>query len=216
MGMSLVVSQNCLTVQDKKTIETLLLKGESEKMKLFVLLCLLLSVPFRECCISRFLPLEEEEFAGCPPSCLSPCEASNYAGTSSCSYNQAKGIFFLDSIVTTKTCSECYPELAAVAARKETVASRGRAAAPKVERASATTAAAFTTTAAAAASAAGATPTAPAPAAVTTAAAATSAVAATTAAAATPAAAATTAAPATTAAASVVTATVTTTTTTTS
>merc|ERR1712037_591842 len=168
MGMSLVVSQNCLTVQDKKTIETLLLKGESEKMKLFVLLCLLLSVPFRECCISRFLPLEEEEFAGCPPSCLSPCEASNYAGTSSCSYNQAKGIFFLDSIVTTKTCSEWYPELAAVAARKETVASRGRAAAPKVERASATTAAAFT--------AAGATPTAPAPAAVTTAAAAPAAV----------------------------------------
>ena len=71
-------------------------------------------------------------------------EASNYAGTSSCTYNQAKGIFFLvrhtksfydflnleqhkyytwiymynahilfkDSIVTTKTCSECYPELA--------------------------------------------------------------------------------------------------------
>merc|ERR1712037_721659 len=210
MGMSLVVSQNCLTVQDKKTIETLLLKGEPEKMKLFVLLCLLLSVPFRECCNFRFLPLEEEAFAGCPPSCLSLCEASNYAGTSSCTYNQAKGIFFLDSIVTTKTCSECYPELAAVAARKETVASRARAAAPKVEWASATTAAAFTTTAAAAASAAGATPTAPAPApaAVTTAAAATSAVAATTAAAA-----ATTAAPATTAAASVVTTTVTTTTT---
>merc|ERR1712055_513027 len=163
---------------------------EREKMKLFVLLCLPISVPFREC---WFLPAEQDQFAGCPPSCLSLCQASNYARTSNCTFNQAEGIFFLDSKVTTKTCSECYPELAAVAERKEIVANRARAAVPAVRRASATTAAA--------ASAAAATPTtpAPAPAAVTTAAAATSAVAATTAAAAT------TAVPATTAAASVVT-----------
>merc|ERR1719495_1802524 len=128
-------------------------------MKLFVLLCLI-SAPFREC---WFLPTEQDQFAGCPPSCLSLCQASNYARTSNCTFNQAKGIFFLDSEVTTKTCSECYPELAAVAERREIVANRARAAAPEVQRASATTAAAFTTTAAAAASAAAATPTAPAP-----------------------------------------------------
>ena len=80
--MWLVVRQKCLTVKEikyeRQNKQTHLQESKQRKMKLFLLLFLMDTLPLMECCLSRQMfswlsSVPEEDFAGCPSTCLSLC-----------------------------------------------------------------------------------------------------------------------------------------------